>query len=383
MARDTASLNTNPAGLARIDGWAFDHYGAVAYALDVAHADRFGNDRSVSNNIIPLGDAGFARHLHGTPVVVGIGLFAQGGAGAVFKDLVTPFGTRDEISALTGIAKLTPGLAWQATDALSLGAGVSAVYARSKQRIFPSTSVFNRADPAHSFFGSELQDADTLRYGLRLGIQYRPRDDLTLGADFADKVSLPLSGGRLDVNFGALGLGDVTHRDVHADGLALPREISLGAAWQASAAMLLSFKLSRLYWSGALATLTLTARNPSNPLAPAEIHNVTTLNWHDQTVIALGMRLALGERTALLAGANYGRRPMADDTLSPIFAPIGQKHLTLGLMRRLGREYVLSGGIEYLLPEHVRYNNPELPFGPGTQARVECVALHLMLSRRW
>jgi hypothetical protein len=29
---------------------------------------------------------------------------------------------------------------------------------------------------------------------------------------------------------------------------------------------------------------------------------------------------------------------MADDTLSPILAPIGQKHLTLDLMRRLGRE---------------------------------------------
>jgi long-chain fatty acid transport protein len=90
MARDTASLNTNPAGLAHIGGAAFDLYNAAAYALDVAHADRFGNDAGVANKIVPIGGAGFARRLNGTRLVAGIGFFAQGGAGAVFKDLATP-----------------------------------------------------------------------------------------------------------------------------------------------------------------------------------------------------------------------------------------------------------------------------------------------------
>jgi long-chain fatty acid transport protein len=244
---------------------------------------------------------------------------------------------------------------------LSLGVGVSAVYASTRQRIFPNTSVFDGADPAHSFFGSELKGAHALRYGLRLGVQYTPTKDLSFGAVFANRVALPLRGGRLDANLTSLDLGTVTYHDVRIDGLALPREVSMGAAWQVDSSTLLSLKLSRLYWSGALATLTLGAGNPDNSLAPAEIRNVATLNWHDRTVVALGVRHALDERTALLAGFNFGRRPMADETLSPLFAPIGQKHLTFGLARRLDREYEVSGGIEYLFPERIRYTNPELP----------------------
>jgi hypothetical protein len=83
----------------------------------------------------------------------------------------------------------------------------SAVYASTKQRVFPGTSVFDAANPARSFFGSELKDAHALRYGMRLGAQYRLSDALALGAVFANRVALPLRGGRLDVNFSALGLG--------------------------------------------------------------------------------------------------------------------------------------------------------------------------------
>jgi hypothetical protein len=97
---------------------------------------------------------------------------------------------------------------------------------------------------------------------------------------------------------------------------------------------------------------------------------------------------ALGR--CLLAAALTASAPAAGNnglnfhqTLSPIFAPIGQKHLTLGLVRRLGREYEPAGDIEYRLPERVTYHKPELPFGAGTQARIEYVAVHAMLSRRW
>ena len=142
VARDTTSLNTNPAGLAQIRRRAFDVYSATAFALDVAYADQFGNDRNVSNNVIPVGGGGYAQELGESGIVAGIGLFVQGGAGAVFGNLQTPFGTRDELSALTGVVKLTPGIAYRASETLSLGISVSAVYAQAKQKIFPGDICF-------------------------------------------------------------------------------------------------------------------------------------------------------------------------------------------------------------------------------------------------
>jgi long-chain fatty acid transport protein len=382
-ARDTSSLNTNPAGLARIGGSAFDVYSAAAFALDNGHADRFGNDISASNRVTNIAGGGFARRLGGAPVVAGVGFFVQGGAGAVYKDLATPFGGRDELSALTGILKVAPGLAWQPNERLAVGAALALTYARSTQKTFPNTSAVNPANPSQAFFGTELRDADALRAGVRVGVQYAPREDLRLGAVYSSRVPLPLRGGNLTVNFDALGLGRVRYDDVRADGLALPREISIGAAWQADAKTLLALKLSRLYWSDAISTLVLDAGNPDSALAPAQLRSEQRLNWHDRTVIAFGIRRQLGEASALLAGFNYSRRPMDDDTLNPVFAPIGQKHLTLGLTHCLNREYELSAGLEYQLRERVTFTNPQLPFGSDTQTRLHYLALHAMLSRRW
>jgi long-chain fatty acid transport protein len=349
----------------------------------VAHADRFGNDAQVANRMIPIGGGGYAQRLAETDVVAGIGFFVQGGAGAVYRDLTTPWGTRDELSALFGIVKLIPGLAWQASDTLTLGASLALTYAQARQRIFPSTSVFDPATPSQSFFGSRLDDAHALRAGLRLGAQFRPIPELTLGAAYASRVALPLRGGTLSTNMSAVGLGSVRYSDVRIDGLALPQELSLGAAWQPAAGTLLSLKISRLAWSKALSALTIDASNPDNPAAPPQIRSVQTLGWHDSTVIALGLRKDLGERLALLAGINHGRRPMDDETLSPIFAPLGKTHITLGLAYRMDNEYEFSAGIEYQIPETVRYANLQLPFGPGAETRSEYVAVHAMLSRRW
>jgi long-chain fatty acid transport protein len=383
LARDTTSLNTNPAGLTQIRRRAFDVYSATAFALDEAYADQFGNDQNVSNNVIPVGGGGYAQRIGSTGLVAGVGFFVQGGAGAVYKNLQTPFGTRDELSALTGVVKLTPGIAYQASDAVSLGISVSAVYAQANQKVFPGTSAFNPADPAHSFFGTDLSNAHTLRYGARIGALARVSDDVSLAAVYASRVALPLHGGQLVANMSSIGLGMVTYGDAHIDGLSLPQEISLGLAWRQSPATLVSLKISRLNWADALRSLTLTVNSPNNPAAPATIQTTNALNWSNSNVFALGVRHSLNEQTAVLAGANYGPRPMPDSTLSPIFAPTGQKHLTLGFAHHLNAEYEISGGLEYQFAERIYYSNPQLPLGPVVQTRNEYVALQLMLSRRW
>ena len=383
VARDTTALNTNPAGLARIRGHALDMFGAVAYGSDVRHLDSFGNDRNVSNRVIPIGGFGYAQPIADTGITAGIGLFAQGGAGNIYKNLATAFGTRDDLSGLFGIARLSPGAAWQATERLALGMSVPITFATARQKIFPGTSVFNAGNPAASFFGYELKGAQTLKTGFKLGMQYRASDTLMLGATYTQKTSLPLTGGSLVSNMSAIGLGQVTYHDARIDGLALPREVGLGAAWQPREGWLLSFKLAWLNWAESIQTSTLTASNPDNPLAPAMLSSTAANNWRNQNVYAIGAAIDLSPQDTLLLGYNYGRSPIPLQNLNPLLAAIGEHHFTAGFSHQLGAEWKLACGFEYQRGAHAVYTNPALPFGPNAQERANYPAFDVMLSRRW
>ena len=381
-AGDTGALNTNPAGLSKLSGKTLDIHGAFGYALGMRHRDTLGNDAETENKFIPLTDFGYAARLE-NGVVWGVGAFAQGGSGNVYKDLITPFGTRDELSSQFRILKLSPGAAYRFTETLSVGFSVPIVFADLQQKIFPETSVFSSATPAQSFFGTKLSNAHGFGYGLRLGMQFYASDNLTLGATYANKIRLNLDRGKIDVNMSAAGLGNVTYRDAKVQGLALPQEVGLGIAFRLSDPWLVSLKVAWLDWSDALKSSTLTASNPDNPAAPSSISNSASLNWRDQFVFAVGVAYRASEATSWSAGFNYGKNPIPNETTNPLLAAFAERHVTFGVRHKLSANWELAGGIEYDLPKTVTYTNPEQPFGPGAQERGELIALHFGLSRRW
>lgn len=383
VARDTTALSTNPAGLSQLPGWAHDGFFATAFALDVAHADQFGNDQQFDNWAAPIGGAGLSKRIDGTGATLGIGLFAQAGAGSVYNGLNTPFGGTDTLRAQFGVLKVTPGIAWQASEHLALGAAVNIHYASLQQRVFPNTSFLDAADSTRFFFGTEIDDAWSVRVGVKVGALYKPRSDLSLGLTYSPQMAIPFDNGELVVNMSAAGLGRVTYRDVELRGLALPEEVAAGVAWQATPKLLVAVDLMWLNYSRAMQTQTLTASNPSNPLAPPTIASTSSLGWHDQTVIAAGVAYATDDMTNLYGGVNYGRNPIPSQTLNPLLATIGELHLTAGLAKELGDGWRVSGALEYLAPKRVTYDNPELPFGRGAQERTSYLAIVFMLSRRW
>lgn len=380
LARDTSALNTNPAGLASLRALTVDQYIATSYNIDNSHADRFGNNQRSSKRFAWLLGGGIASPLGTTNLTVGIGFFVQGGAGAHYNNLRTAFGSADDLSAVFGIVRLTPGIAWQVTDQWRVGVSAGLVGATGTQRVFPGTSV---AGPAGAFFGTEVDGLQSQRFGARFGTQYAVTSTLTIGAAYATQVNLPLSNGRLTANMSAIGLGNVRYGDVRLNGLATPREAGIGAAWQLTPRTLLSIEASWLDWSRALRSQRLIARNPDNPAAPAEIDQTVRLDWRNQWVFAVGLAQAVNDATTIYAGVNYGRNPIPRDTLNPLLAPIGDKHLTLGLAHSFTGGWRMSSSLEWQLPARVRYENPQTPFGPGAQERIGYLALLLQLTKRW
>ena len=375
VARDTSALNTNPAGLTQIHGQAFDGFGSVLRTFDLAHKDSFGNDKHADNKYSFLGGGGYAASLDSVPCTAGVGLFSQGGAGGVFKNINTAFGNRDDMSSLFGMAKISPGLGCRINDAWSVGASLAITYASVEQKFFPNTSV-----AAAPFAGYSLDDASALKVGFKLGVQYRVNPSLTLAATYTEKTELPLTGGELNANYSGMGLGTVKYRNASVTGLAMPREIALGAAFKPVDAWLLSFKLNWINWADAIKSVTLRATDPDNPSAPAAYQIVTPGDWKNQWVFASGLAYTWNELTTLYAGHNYGSNPIPAQNSSPLLAGILEHHITLGAARQLNPQWRLTGGVEYMLPVKENYASPL--FG-NAEVRNEALFLHLMLSRRW
>ena len=350
---------------------------------DVRHRDVFGNDVGASNHWIPIGSLGYAQRIADMPLTVGIGVFAQGGAGSVYENVASAFGTRDDLSSAFRIARVSPGAAWQVTDRLALGFSIPISYADLNQKVFPGTSFFNPADPAQSFFGFEVKDVQRVKPTSKLGMQYQASSAVMLGATYTHETRLPLTGGTLISNMSSIGLGRVTYRDARIDGLALAREVGLGAAWQPREGVLLSFKYAWLNWAESMRRFTLTGSNPDNAVAPPVLTLSLTNNWRDQHVVAVGAAIDLSSATRLLIGYNHAGSPVPPENLNPLLATIAEHHFTAGLSHRLDSKWTVFFGVEYHRSANPVYTNTALPFGPNAQERSNFPAVDLMLSRRW
>lgn len=379
VARDTSALNTNPAGLMQISGRQVDFYSAMAFALDIRHRDRFGNDQEIANSRVGLGDLGYAQRLASRPIAFGIGLFAQGGAGYNYGELRTAFGTQDELSSFYRIAKLTTGGALQVSPAVSLGASLALFYADLNQKVFPDTSFFNSGAPSQSFFGFELQDMKAMNVGYKLGVMFKASDRITVGMAYTSKVKLDLDDGRLISNLSDLGLGKVTYGDVQVNGLNLPQELGVGIAIRPIGRLLASVELNWVDWSSALKSSTLNASEPDRSGAPPVQAFTAKMAWRDQVVMAVGIAYEL-EKAVFRAGYNFGRNPIPPETLNPLLATVQQHTVTVGAGYRVTARWSMDGGVEYVLRETIRYTNPELPFGPDAEAVVEVIVIHFTAS---
>jgi long-chain fatty acid transport protein len=380
VSRDTSALNTNPAGLTQISDKRFDFYGSLLRTTDLSHQDQFDNDNHATNRYTALGGLGYAQHLENLPCTAGAGLFAQGGSGGVFENLNTAFNTQDEFSALFAVAKLTSGLGCKVNDSLLIGGSFGLVYAQAEQKIFPNTSTTATSTP---FFGVDVQDMASLRTSFKLGLQYQATPTLKLAATYTSKTELPLTGGEAKFNMSSIGLGTVTYSKVKIKGLALPREVGLGAAYLWDDDLLLSLKINWVNWSDAMEKTTLTASNPNNTGALANISSTSTLNWHNQWVIATGAAFTYDDRTTLYAGYNYGKNPIPKAHTTPLIAGIFEHHITLGGSYKYTRDWTIYSGLEYDVRKKVNYTNPELPFGNNAQLRNEAIWLHFMVSKQW
>lgn len=378
VSDDTASINTNPAGLTQIQSRSLE------LSLDFSvpsldHGDVFSGVVSGPRKLVFVPWLGYAQKLKGTPLTVGIAVFTQGGVGSEYNGIKTAFGTEDDLFVDLQYMRIAPAIAYQLSDRLSVGFAFFVGRSMLDLQFFPNTSCASLPPPLPSplpclafippgpsgsptFFGLDLDGAEAWGVGGRIGILYQATDWLSLGLQYATPSSLDHNDGDLVLDMSSIGLGKVKYEG-SLDDFSWPQELSLGVAFRLIKGLQVSADLKWINWDGALNTPVLKARNPNVPVSD-ELRNIDIpmkLNWKNQWVFALGLAYNVTDRLVMRGGYNRGNNPVPGETLSPLFATILEDHFAIGL----GYTFkTFSFDLTYIrgLTEKVSYTNPDLFF---------------------
>ena len=402
---DTSAINTNPAAMSLLQGTRFDVTGGFVQGF-LHHSDIFGNNNvAAQNNVYALGNLGVATRLASVPgLTIGAGIFTQGGFGAEYQNIATAFGTRDDTSSFFRYLKFAIGLSYDVTEKLSFGIAPSVGYSDVSLRLFPGTSVPPLPGLPAGFAGFNIRDScarngglgglggdcpSDVVFGVKVGAMYRVLPWLTVGATYTSPIRFNYTNGQATLNFSAFGLGTVNY-DVQVAGIKWPQQVDVSMAAKPTEQLTVALTTSWVNWA-TVNTVVITASNPDNSLAPAQVNLNLPFNWKDQVIIALGLSYSVireqswkdKDRLILRAGYNYSNNPIPNQTLSPVWPIILEHHFAGGFGFRFTEKWMYELAGIYSPTKSATYTNPSLPFGPNATESITGYYIYNTVSYRF
>jgi long-chain fatty acid transport protein len=278
---------------------------------------------------------------------VGMGMAGLSGMGVDFEDISPMPGTQAVVTTKQ-FYKIAPGFGYRVSDRLSLGAALNFDY----QSLALSTPAMP-GRPALS-----LPQNQVFGWGLTAGLTYRLTDRWQLGAAWVSEQEMSdfewnTQTGRFEMQMNA------------------PETLTVGLAFQPNPGLLIELDVKRIYFSDVLDRVEL--KGPSG---------TATLNfgWDDQTVYALGIQKAVGTRTTVRAGLNYGESPIGPaDVVNNIGSlAVVEKHVSLGATRQLGQK--VYGSLSYM---HAFNNEVKSNTTPQQTIELEQNILNLQVTYKF
>jgi long-chain fatty acid transport protein len=297
VAEDASSIYSNPASMTYVQGMQ-----AVGALHLIKPNAEFNNDGSVpARAALPGGEGGNAGDLAFVPnmyfkmdindsIKFGIGINAPFGLKTEYdKDWLGRFqGIKSDLKTIN----INPALAFKVNDQLSLGFGVSAMYAEAELTSAVNIGVAERS--------SKVEGKDW-GFGFNLGAIYQVTQDTRIGASYRSKVNQKLEG-EAKSNFTALNANPLRtlNTDVTAK-VSLPETVSVSAFNRLNDKWDLMGDVTWTRWSqfdelrivrdnGTNSTLTVTPENWSNTMRYS-----VGANYHYNDAIILRTGIAYDE----------------------------------------------------------------------------------------
>jgi long-chain fatty acid transport protein len=342
----TAAMAQNPATLALMAPTSRHDaaFGILGPRVASSMAGMGSAESSGKSYVMPA--FGYARRSGN--LTYGFGLFAQGGMGTEYgADSFLAMGSGQGVRSELGVGSLLFPLAWQVTPALALGMTVDLMWSGLDMRMAASGAQLgglvtgasgNLAAALPALGGAPWTRIDfsnnsdftgaarSTGWGAKLGLVYKAVPGVVLGASYrmksslkdmktgADKASLSATGGFADS-------GRITVIDFQ-----WPAMTSLGAAWQATPALLVATDVKRIGWADVMKDFRL--RYDSAGMG-GSVSFALPQQWKDQTVTSVGVAYGLGALT-LRGGINHADNPIPDALVNPLFPATVKSHYTLG-----------------------------------------------------
>lgn len=323
----------------------------------------------------------------------GLGMFAQGGMGTEYDaSSFLAMNSGSNVRSELGVGSVLMPVAYQATPNVILGASLRYMWSSLDMLMAASGAqlggmvsgasgnLAGALGPLGAAPWARINFTDNGRFtgaakatgfGATFGATLKAGPNLNLGASYQTKSAMAdMKTGATSASMTAIG-GFVDNGQITVIDFQMPAVIALGAAWQASPAVLWAADLKSIRWSDSMKSFKL--RYDSAGMG-GSVSFALPQNWQDQTVLSLGVAYKANEQVTLRAGLNLADNPIPDATVNPLFPATVRNHATLGLGYKLSS--VDEFNVSLTLAPKVTVNS-----GAGPQISHSQTNVQLMYSR--
>lgn len=385
---DTSVINTNPAALVRLKQGRAD-LGLEVMVPDFGMRNAF-NDTDGEHPVFLIPAGGAARRFS-ERWVLGLGLFNEGGTG-------TDYGVLNVDNALLGgsgiseiehfsnfgLMVLAPAVALQLTDDLAVGLSPQFGYGTLRMKM-------PLAQPALNRFGAADLEGDALTWRWKVGALWQPQDWLGFGLAYTSAADLDLTG---DVTVatptgGLPGLPpqSLLRGDLEMD-IGWPEAYKAGVFFdlRRQGGLLVALEMQRVRWSRYYDTIPVSFRHLNfNGYSQPEQSFAMSIGMDDQTAYRVGVEFPTGDRMSFRAGYIYGRNPVPELGILPVFNPIVEHHLTAGFGYRSPAGFAFNTAAVWGIKNTVRgnANHTVSPDAANTTVDMGFFSLLMQFSYAW
>ena len=333
-AQDASTLFKNPAGMSLLPGSQFQGgmqltYGSVAFSPD-ASTTTSGGSGGNAVGALPAGGMFFSQQLSDR-FAVGLGTFSYFGLAEKYDDnWVGRYYIQKGV--LLGMSVM-PAVSFKATDWLSIGAGLNAMYG------YMDTEVALRTLAAGD--GQLKVKDETWGFGADAGILVEPVKGTRIGVSYLSPVKLDFKDTPTFSNLGRLGGALLNNPSQLNLGMTVPQSVMLSGYHELNAKWALMADVGWQNWNqfGKVDV----GVDSANPVSLTK-----SLNYQDTWHGALGAQYHASEQWLLSAGFAYDTSAVSDANRT-LSLPMGKGYrIGLGAQWQVSKAVSLGAGYEFM-----------------------------------
>ena len=380
VGEDPSTIWWNPAGMARLKRSAIS---AAGYAI-MARGDFVDRGSFRAPGIPFTGESGQTDEPVPVPSVYGVWKLDR--CWTLGLGINAPFGlTTDWGKSWIGryygtksallTANINPSVSYRVNKCLSIGVGISAMYAHAD--LNNSIDFGAAAQMPQAFDGQVEVTGDSWGIGYNAGLLWEPGPCTRLGLHYRSRVEQSLEGdAKFDVPPPAAPIAAATGRfrntDAQAD-IIFPDQLSLGIAHDINKKWTVLASVVWTNWS-LFKDLRVRFQNPNEPDA------VTPLDWEDTVRVALGVTFRPNDCWTFRAGTQWDQSPIPDATRTPRIPMNDRIWVSVGAGYRFNRHLRVELSYAHLFIEegNIDLSSAEAGFLSGyVDGTVDIVGLQL------